>query len=97
MASNGSAAISGAELRKLRKAFASGDQPSMLAALGEVARNRNMLELSRTTGVARKALYDALSEAGNPRFSTLLAVLEALGLAVDVAASSPPNGKLSEG
>lgn len=91
MASNESAAISGAELRKLRKAFASGDQPSMLAALGEVARNRNMLELSRTTGVARKALYDALSDAGNPRFSTLVAVLAALGLRLDLASILPTD------
>lgn len=89
MASNESAAISGAELRKLRKAFASGDQPSMLAALGVVARNRNMLELSRTTGVARKALYDALSDAGNPRFSTLVAVLASLGLRLDLASILP--------
>lgn len=85
MASNASAAISGAELRKLKKAFASGEQPLMLAALGEVARGRNMLELHKTTGIARKALYDALSDTGNPRFSTLVAVLTSLGLRLDLA------------
>ena len=48
--------------------------------LGIVARSEGMTAIARRTGVARQALYHALSEAGNPTLATLTAVLDALGL-----------------
>lgn len=58
-----------------------GDDPAFIAqALGTVARARGMSELSRSTGLAREALYRALSPTGNPSFGTVLKVIKALGV-----------------
>jgi len=48
-------------------------------AVGVVARSRNMSQLARDTGLTREGLYKALSESGNPSFSTIWKVLNALG------------------
>jgi probable addiction module antidote protein len=43
-----------------------------------------MSEIARKAGVGRQALYNALSENGNPTLETLTAVLGALGLELTV-------------
>ncbi|MEJ2419247.1 MAG: putative addiction module antidote protein [Exilibacterium sp.] len=58
----------------------SGDGRLILAALGDIARARNMSELARKVGISREGLYKALSGDGNPSFSTILKVSHALGL-----------------
>ena len=63
------------------------DDPRIIAkALGAVARARGgMAQLSRKTGIAREALYRALSDAGNPELGTALKVMHALGLRLSVS------------
>jgi probable addiction module antidote protein len=39
-----------------------------------------MAQLSRESGIAREALYRALSDAGNPELGTALKVMHALGV-----------------
>lgn len=39
-----------------------------------------MAQLARDTGLTREGLYKALSDNGNPSFSTVLKVIKALGL-----------------
>jgi probable addiction module antidote protein len=65
------------------------DDPRIIAkALGAVARAKGgMAQLSRETGIAREALYRALSETGNPELGTALKVMHALG--VKLTASLP--------
>ncbi|WP_232547861.1 addiction module antidote protein [Propioniciclava soli] len=59
----------------------SADDPSAVPrALGVIARSGNMSELARTVGMSRDGLYKALSDNGNPTWSTVLKVCEALGL-----------------
>ncbi|GAU86002.1 addiction module antidote protein [Bosea sp. BIWAKO-01] len=63
------------------------DDPAFLAkALGEVARARGMTQVAKDAGVTREALYRALSEKGDPRLSTLMGVMKALGLKLRIAA-----------
>jgi probable addiction module antidote protein len=59
-----------------------GDDPRSIAkALGAVARARGgMAQLARDTGIAREALYRALSDTGNPELGTALKVMHALGV-----------------
>lgn len=64
----------------LEAAFEDGDPTLVTAALGDVARARGMSELARQAGVTREALYKALSPSGDPRLSTLLGVMKALGI-----------------
>lgn len=57
-----------------------GDPSAVPRALGVIARSRNMSELARRVGMSRDGLYKALSEDGNPTWSTILKVTNALGL-----------------
>jgi probable addiction module antidote protein len=56
-----------------------GDPALITDALGVIARAKGMTQLSRETGIAREALYRALSKKGNPAFSTVSKVFKALG------------------
>lgn len=64
----------------LADAFETGDAHYITVALGVVARARGMSSVANEAGVTREALYKALSETGDPRLSTLLGVMKALGL-----------------
>ena len=55
-----------------------------LLALRDVAKARGIRELAQDTQLSRESLYRTLSREGNPRFSTLEAVLESLGLKLSV-------------
>lgn len=60
---------------------ASAEDPTAVPrALGVIARSRNMSELARRVGMSRDGLYKALSQDGNPTWSTILKVTNALGL-----------------
>lgn len=61
------------------------DATYIAAALGEVARARGMMRIARDAGLAREALYRALSPNGNPSFATVLKVTKALGMRLTVA------------
>lgn len=59
----------------------SGADPEVIAiALGDIARARGMMDLSRKTGLTREGLYKALSAGGNPSFGTITKVMKALGV-----------------
>jgi probable addiction module antidote protein len=64
----------------LEAAFEDGDPALIATALGDIARAIGMTQLAAQTGVTREALYKALSPNGDPRLSTLLGVVKALGL-----------------
>lgn len=56
------------------------DPTAVPRALGVTARSQNMSELARRVGMSRDGLYKALSAEGNPTWSTVLRVTNALGL-----------------
>ncbi len=64
----------------LEAAFDDGDPALIAAALGDVARAIGMTDLANRAGVTREALYKALSPTGDPRLSTFLGVMKALGI-----------------
>ena len=55
------------------------DPALMVAALGDVARARNMMQLAKDVGLSRAGLYKALSGESNPSYATVLKVANALG------------------
>lgn len=61
-----------------------GDPALILAALGDIARARNMTALAKDAGLTRAGLYKALSPEGNPSFSTVAGVAKALGLKIKI-------------
>jgi len=72
-----------------------GDPAAMTAALGTVARARNISQLARDTGLTREGIYKALSPDGNPAFATVVKVAQAMGFAVSFRprTASPPRGQ----
>ena len=63
-----------------------GNDPSLIAAaLGDIARAKGMTQIANQTGLGRESLYKALSPDGNPEFSTILKVVNALGLQLHAA------------
>lgn len=61
-----------------------GSDERFLIALRQVAKAHGMTNVSEKSGMARQALYRALSESGNPELSSLKAVLNAMGLRLAV-------------
>ncbi|MDO5494885.1 MAG: putative addiction module antidote protein [bacterium] len=57
------------------------DDPRVIAAaLGAIARSRNLSQIAREAGLSREGLYKALSTDGNPSLATVVRVAHALGL-----------------
>jgi probable addiction module antidote protein len=73
-----------AQAELLNDALASGNAADVAQALGVIARARGMTEVAREAGVTREALYKSLSEEGDPRLTTLLGVMRALGVTLTV-------------
>ena len=70
----------------LQAAIDDGDTAVLLLALRRIAEARGgMAKLSRDTGLAREALYRTLSKGGNPRLTSLRAILDASGLRLMIA------------
>lgn len=72
------------QIHLIRDALASGDPHYIAHAVGIVARARGLSEMERETGIKRQTLNKALSTKGNPTLETLLPVLKALNLQLDV-------------
>ncbi len=72
----------------LEAAFEDGDPKLISIALGDVARSMGMTNVAKEAGITREALYKALSDKGDPKLSTLLGVLKALGLRVTVTSAN---------
>ena len=64
----------------LEAALEGNDPVLIAAALGDIARAKGMSQIANQTGLGRESLYKALSSDGNPEFSTILKVVNALGL-----------------
>ncbi|RDB60483.1 putative addiction module antidote protein [Gordonibacter sp. 28C] len=69
----------------LTAALEENDPEFFQVALGDVARARGgMAQVAETAGVGRESLYKSLSADGNPRLSTVMGVVEALGFKLAV-------------
>jgi probable addiction module antidote protein len=69
-----------AQAELIADAFESGDVTYIATAIGTVARARGMTQIAREAGVTREALYKSLATGGDPRLSTVLGVMKALGI-----------------
>jgi probable addiction module antidote protein len=68
----------------LNAALEDGDQQVFLLALRDVAEARGIGKLAGETSLNRESMYRMLSKQGNPRLTSLDAVLDALGLRLGV-------------
>jgi probable addiction module antidote protein len=61
-----------------------GDPALFVAAIGDIAKAKGMMEISKKSGVTREALYRALKLSSQPRFETVAKVINALGMRLTV-------------
>ncbi|EAO2897558.1 MULTISPECIES: addiction module antidote protein [Enterobacterales] len=64
----------------LNAAIEEDDTKYLFKALGNIARARNISQLSKEVGMSREGIYKALSGEGNPSFQTVSKITKALGL-----------------
>ena len=71
----------------LKAALEDEEEPRvLLIALRHLAQAQGIAKVAKAAGIERGSLYRALSEHGNPRLSTLVAVTKAIGLKLTVKA-----------
>ena len=63
----------------------------LLLGLRRIAEAKGMSRVAEAAGLSRESLYRSLSAAGNPRLSTLVAVLRVAGSASERATSELAN------
>lgn len=66
-----------------------GDPALIAAALGDVARARNLSQLAREVGMSRQGLDKALSGEGNPTLATVMKVARALNIRLSFKPAQP--------
>ena len=69
------------------------DAAFMATVLGDVARARNISELSRSTGIARETLYKVTRGEGNPTLDTISKLAKALGFRLTLEPLAQPVKK----
>jgi probable addiction module antidote protein len=57
----------------------SGDAAALLSSLRIVSRVKGVSQIAEASGLSRKGVQKALSENGNPQFSSVNAILNAMG------------------
>ena len=67
-----------------------GDPHYIQIALKNIARARNMSEIAKKAGVPRATLYRALAIDGNPEYSTMKKIVDALDMRLTVV---PKNAR----
>jgi probable addiction module antidote protein len=69
----------------LREVLEQSDTPEeLLLGLRRIAEGQGMSRVAEAAGLSRESLYRSLSATGNPRLSTLVAVLRVAGLKLSV-------------
>ena len=69
----------------MREVLEHSDAPEeLLLGLRRIAEAQGMSKVAEAAGLSRESLYRSLSAAGNPRLSTLVAVLRVAGLKLSV-------------
>ena len=71
----------------LQAAFEEGDASFITHALNDVARSIGMAKVAEAAGITREGLYRALGEKGDPKLSTLVGVMKAIGVRMTTQAA----------
>lgn len=76
--------------------IAAGDMALLRSAIDDVVRARGVGKVAASAGITREGLYKALRANSKPRFETIAAVLDALGLAVHVVPKRQLDDSIAE-
>ena len=73
----------------IAEAFDTGDGEVIRKAINIVARARGMSRIAADAGVTREGVYKALSPDGDPKLSTVMSILGAMGLKLSATPKTP--------
>jgi len=73
----------------LQAALDENDTALLFSVIGDVARSKGMAQIARDLNLNRESLYRSLAEDGNPSFSTVVKVLDNLGMRLNVSEKIP--------
>ena len=71
--------------------IASGEQALINEALKNVIKVKGVAAIAEVAGLTREGTYKALRASSKPRFETLAALLDALGMQITVVPKTGPN------
>ena len=71
-------------VKEINEAFESFEPYAICAAIGRAVREHNVAELARRTGLSRASIYRAFGGQQSPNFSTVLCVLKAMEMNLEV-------------
>jgi len=69
------------------------DTKLLLKAIGHIAKARGMSKIAKESGLGRESLYKALDENSQPRFETIMKVLNAMNVKMKFSVASEDNPK----
>jgi probable addiction module antidote protein len=72
----------------LTESFSDGRSDEILHAIFTACRARGMSKIARAASLGRESLYKALASRSHPRFETILKVVRALGLVMELKPAS---------
>ncbi len=71
----------------LSAALSASDLELLLTAIGNVVKARGMTQIAHEAGLGRASLYQALAPGAKPRFETVMKIIQALGVKLQVHAA----------
>lgn len=80
------AATEGARVEQLDAIMDKGSGAEVIQAIAALVRSHNRAELAAQAGISRVGLWKAIKDDGDPRFDTVVRILDALGMRLRVEA-----------
>jgi len=69
------------------------DWDLLLRAIGHIAKAKGMTQIAKSTGLGRESLYKAFNSTTQPKFDTVIRVLEALNISLELHPSEKTKPK----
>ena len=73
----------------LNEVLVYGSEADLLVAIGHIAKSIGMTKIAQESGLSRPSLYKALSDGSKPQFDTIIKILKAIGLQIQINPFSP--------
>jgi probable addiction module antidote protein len=73
----------------LNEVLVYGSEADLLVAIGHIAKSIGMTKIAQESGLSRPSLYKALSDGSKPQFDTIIKILKAIGLQIQINPLSP--------
>ncbi len=64
----------------LSQVLSDGDMDELLVAIGNIAKAKGMSQIAKDTGLGRESLYKTFTEGSQPKFETVMKVLNSFGI-----------------